>query len=136
MRSKILATFVTLAALVVIPVTAFAEPAQTQQSEAKGKAAFPMPAAAFKQKVDGRITKARARMEQRASKLSADEAKQLRAKFDAGVGQVNQAVAKATADGTVTKDEAKSVRDAAKAVMGHKGKHGKHGKHGKKGETK
>ena len=131
MRSKILATFVTLAALVAIPVTAFAEPAKTE-TEAKGKPSFPMPATAFKQKVDGRITKARARMEQRASKMSTDEAKQLRAKFDAGVVKVNQEVAKATADGTVTKEEAKSVRDAAKAVMGHKGKHGKHAKKAEK----
>jgi hypothetical protein len=58
------------------------------------------------------MVKARARMEERASKLSANEAKELRAKFDQNLAQVNAEVAKAVADGTVTKDEAKAVRAA------------------------
>jgi hypothetical protein len=92
---------------------------------------FPMTAAAFKQQVDTRIAKAKTRMEERASKMSADDAKQLRAKFDAGVVKVNAEVAKATADGTVTKDEAKDVRKAAKEIRGGHG-HRKHAKKEKK----
>jgi dihydroxyacid dehydratase/phosphogluconate dehydratase len=81
--------------------------------------AFPVPAATFKQHVDARVVKARAHMEARASKLSADQAKELRTKFEAGVVTQNAEVAKAIADGTVTKDEAKAVRAA-----GPRGGHG------------
>jgi hypothetical protein len=144
MRTKILAVAVTLASLVVVPVTAFAgpkdgPPAKVQHDgrEGKERPKFPMPAAEFKAKVDGRIAKARQRMEERAGKLDAAEAKALRAKFDAGVAKVNQEVSKATADGTVTKDEAKAVRQVAKEVApGHHGKHARHGKRGKRGGGK
>ena len=133
MRSKIVAAIVlSLASLVAVP--AFAAPAQgnapakTQRAEGdKAGKHFPMPAAEFKAKVDKRMAKARAHMEERAAKLPANEAKELRAKFDATAANVNAEVAKAVADGTVTKDEAKAVR----AANPH---HGKHARHGKKGE--
>lgn len=122
MRSKIVAAAVlALASLVAVP--AFAK--------GDGGAKFPMPAAEFKAKVDARTAKAKERMEQRAAKLPADQAKELRAKFDAGTAQINAEVAKATADGSVTKEEAQKVREVAKAARPH-GKHG--GKHGKRGE--
>ncbi|MBX3190009.1 MAG: hypothetical protein KF819_23490 [Labilithrix sp.] len=122
MRSVITAAVLALATLVAVPALA-------DSGEGRGKQSFPMPAAAFKQKVDTRMAKARERMEARASKLSTEEAKQLRAKFDAAVAKVNAEVAKATADGTVTKEEAKAVRQASP----HKGKHGKHARAGKSG---
>ncbi len=114
MRSKIIALGLILGTLVAVP--AFA------QEGAGGKGehmAFPVPAATFEQHVDARIVKARAHMEERASKLNADQAKELRAKFEAGVVAQNAEVAKAIADGTVTKDEAKAVRAA-----GPRGGHG------------
>ena len=119
-----------MAAVLAISTLFAAAPAMAEETGAKGgHASFPMPAAAFQQKVTARQTKAREHMEKRASKLSADEAKAVRAKFDAGVVKVNAEVAKATADGTVTKDEAKAVKQIAKElrVGGHKG-----GKHHKK----
>jgi hypothetical protein len=112
MRSKILALGLALGTLVAVP--AFADDAKAQ---------FPMPAATFKQHVDARLAKARTHMEERASKLSAEEAKQVRAKFDQHVAQVNSEVAKVTADGTVTKEEARSVRAAS---GGHGGGHCEH----------
>lgn len=123
-RSKIvLAVAFVLASLVAAP--AFA----------KGKGGdhaknFPMPAAQFKAKVDAKTAKAKQRMEDKVKGLPADQAKELRAKFDSGVAQVNAEVAKATADGTVTLDEAKKVREVAKSVRPHgKGHQGKgHGK--------
>jgi hypothetical protein len=60
-------------------------------------------------------------METRAAKLDAEKAKELRARFDAGAAKVNAEVAKATADGTVTKEEAKDVFAAMRAM--HPGKH-------------
>ena len=131
MRNAIVATVLALATLIAAP--AFAAPgegnapAKTQRAEGeKGAKHFPMPAAEFKAKVDKRQAKARQHMEERASQLPANEAKELRAKFEETIKKVNVEVAKAVADGTVTKEEAKAVR----AVSPH---HGKHARHGKKG---
>jgi hypothetical protein len=142
MRSKILAAVaVTLATLVAVPAFAAPEkaPARSGAQVARShradgerqKPTFPIPAATFKQKTDARLAKAREHMEKRAAKLGAEEAKALRAKFDAGSAAVNQEVAKAIADGSVTKDEAKSVFKAMREMRGKRG-HG-HG-HAKGGE--
>jgi hypothetical protein len=139
-RSSILAAVVTLASFVAVPVTALAAPgrgdapAKVQHGD-KGERdkKFPMPAAEFKAKVDARTTKARAHVEKRAATLPADQAKELRAKFEAGVAKVGAEVAKATADGTVTADEAKAVRKVAREARPGHGKHARHGKkHGDK----
>ncbi len=122
MRSLILSSVLALATLVAAP--AFAGE--------RNKASFPMPAATFKAKVDAREARARGHLEERAAKLPADQAKDLRAKFDAASAKIGAEVAKATADGTVTKDEADAVRKVAKEVR-PRGHHGKHAKHAKKG---
>jgi septal ring-binding cell division protein DamX len=125
MRSKIIAIGLVLGTLIAVP--AFAAPAQGgspargQRAEKGERIAFPVPAATFKQHVDARMAKARAHMEERASKLPADQAKELRAKFEAGAAAMNAEVAKAIADGTVTKEEAQAVRAA-----GPRGGHGGH----------
>lgn len=138
MRNAIVATVLALATLISVPAFAAPDgartpgnvPGKTQRAEGEhGKKHFPMPAAEFKAKVDKRQAKARQHMEDRASKLPANEAKELRAKFDATVQKVNAEVAKAVADGTVTKDEAKAVR----AANPH---HGKHARNHKKGGGK
>lgn len=123
-----------VAAVLAISTLFAAAPAMAGEHGGKGGASFPMPAAAFQTKVNERQAKAREHMEKRASKLSAEEAKELRAKFDAGVVKVNAEVAKATADGTVTKEEAKAVRQVAKELRGGHG-HGHH-KGGKKSAKK
>jgi hypothetical protein len=120
MRSLVLGSVFALASLVAAPAMA------------GDHASFPMPAATFKAKVEARQSRARTHMEDRAAKLPADQAKELRAKFDAGLAKINAEVAKATADGTVTKEEAQSVREVAKSVRGAHGKHARHGKHGRK----
>jgi hypothetical protein len=120
MRSKILAIGLALGALIAVP--AFADPAQgggASRGEKGEHLAFPVPAATFNQHVDARMTKARQKLEERASKLPADQAKELRAKFEASAVAMNAEVAKAIADGTVTQDEAKAVRAA-----GPRGGHG------------
>jgi hypothetical protein len=120
MRSLIVGSVLALATLLSVP--AFAK---------QDEASFPMPAAQFKQKVDARLAKARTHMEERASKLPANEAKDLRAKFDAGAAKINGEVAKATADGTVTLDEAKGLRQTMREIRGHHGKTAKRGDAGK-----
>lgn len=124
MRIKLLGTVLALA-------TVFAAAPAMAGDKHHDKPSFPMPAATFKQKVDARQAKARERMEKRAAKLSAEEAKALRAKFDEGAAKINAEVNKAIADGTVTKDEAVAVRKVAKEVRGHHGKHARRGKHKK-----
>ncbi|MBS2016693.1 MAG: hypothetical protein JST00_27665 [Deltaproteobacteria bacterium] len=133
MRSFVTAIVLTLASLVAVPALAApsddSTPAKTQRADGdKAKHAFPMPAAEFKAKVDQRQAKARARMEERAKSLDAAQAKELRDRFNANVAKVNAEVQKAIADGTVTKEEAKAVRQAS----GHHGKHAHKGK-GKRG---
>ena len=115
MRSKIIAIGLVLGTLV--SASAFAD-------EGKGAPNFPIPAAQFKQHVDARQAKARQHMEEKAGKLSAADGQAMRAKFDAATAKVNAEVAKATADGTVTKEEAQAVRAASPhGAVGHcKGK--------------
>jgi hypothetical protein len=126
----------TLASIVFGLTLAGSSPAASQDAtapDAKAHAArarhghhapmqFPMKAADFKQHVDAKLAKKRTHMEARASKLPADQAKEVRAKFDTGVAKVQQEVAAATADGTVTADEAKKVRDAMHALRPHRAK--------------
>ncbi|HEY8078490.1 MAG TPA: hypothetical protein VIF62_30380 [Labilithrix sp.] len=127
MRSKILAVALTVASLAASTV-AFAAPTQTsnvaQRAENgdKSEKKFPMPAAEFKAKVDGKLSRARQHMETRAAKLDADKAKEVRERFDSGAAKVNAEVAKATADGTVTKEEAKDVFTAMRAMHPNHGK--------------
>jgi hypothetical protein len=116
MRTKI-AFLVSLALGTLVAVPAFAD-------KDGAHASFPMPAAEFKQKVEARRAKMKQHIEERAQKLSAAEAKELREKFAARSAKVDAEVAKAVADGTVTADEAKAVRAAA----GHGGGCDKHGK--------
>jgi hypothetical protein len=106
MHSKIVGIGLALVTL------AAAAPAFADSEGGAGRPNFPIPAAQFKQHVDARLAKARTHMEERASKLPADQAKELRAKFEANVAAMNAEVAKAVADGTVTKEEAKAVRAA------------------------
>jgi hypothetical protein len=123
MRSTIFAAAIALATLVAVPAMA---------GDKHDAGNFPMPAATFKQKVDARQAKAREHMEKRAAKLTADQAKELRAKFDAGAAKINAEVSKATADGTVTKEEADAVRKVAHEARGGHGGHGKHARRQKK----
>ena len=134
MRSFIATVAVAVASLVAVPAFAApateGAPAKAQRAEGGDKKHFPMPAAEFKAKVDARMTKARARMEEKAKSMNADQAKELRARFDATAAKVNVEVAKAVADGTVTADEAKAVR----AANPHHGKHAKN--RGQKGQKR
>lgn len=100
-------------------MTAVSAFAQGEQND-KARASFPMPAAEFQQRVQARQTKARERMEKRVSQLPADKANEVRARFAERVNKVNAEVAKAVADGTVTKEEAQAIR----ALSPHRG-HGK-----------
>lgn len=87
------------------------------------KLSFPMKGDDFQKHIDAKVVKMRERLEKRIAhkQLSANDAKELRAKFDAGVAKLSAATKQATADGTVTEDEAKQVRTVAKEMRGHRG---------------
>ena len=86
---------------------------------------FPMPGAEFKTKIDGRMAKARQRLETRIASLPADKQREARDRFNAAVATVNAEVTRAVADNVVTKEEAQKVREAARALRpaggGHRG---------------
>jgi len=114
---KMMLALTACASLTMLAVPAFADDAK--------KPSFPMPAAAYKQHVDAKQAKMREHVEKRLSQLPADEAKEKRAKLDAKLAAMNAEVAKATADGTVTADEAKAVRAAGGHGGGCEGRHQK-----------
>ncbi len=138
---RFLTRFAALAAtlsLTLVAATASAEGAQAPSSHARiadggahGKK-FPMAGAEFKQKVDQRIVTARQKLETRIASLPADKQKEIRDKFNAGVQVVNAEVARAVADNVVTKDEAKKVRETARALRPAGGAGHRHAKGQKK----
>ena len=73
-----------------------------------------MKADVFQQKVEDRIAKHKAHLEQRITdqKIDATKAKEIRDRFDARTARVRAAVATAVQDGTVTKEEAQAVHTA------------------------
>lgn len=126
---------------VAVPVVAFADSANAGQVGEKGagkgeKAQFPMAADKFNEKVEARITKVRQKLVDHMTKKGVDADKQTAAlaKFDEAAKQVREAATNAGADGTVTKEEAKNVRDLAKKLH-HEGK-AKNGKAKGKGKGK
>ncbi len=106
MRSKIIVSAVTFMAL------AAAAPAFADDKAPDRHPSFPMPAATFKQHIDAKQAKMRQHAEKRIAQLPADQQKDARAKLDAKLAAMNAEVAKAIADGTVTKNEAHAVRAA------------------------
>ncbi len=87
-----------------------------EQGKGKEHARFPMKAEEFKQLVEARIRKAFEHLDRILDKRQVPEAikAQVKKDFDAGAAQVRAAATKAGADGTVTKAEAKDVRELAK----------------------
>ena len=118
-----LAVALTLA-VAAIPATAFAETNRPAPTAAKGGAKkgkekhFPIEAQKFQELVDQRISKAREHME---TALEAHHVPdvikaQIRKDFESGASEVRAAAKRVGTDGTVTKDEAKEVRDLAKSL--------------------
>ena len=81
------------------------------------QASFPMPAAAFQEKVDGKAAKIRARIENRLkqSGATAEQAKQERARVEAILANIQTEATKA-----ITAEEAKTVKAAGRGLRHHK----------------
>lgn len=106
------------------------KPAPAENAKDKGKAMrpkklrlgnvekFPMAAEKFTKRIEERISHVKAKLEQAFKKNNtsdADKAK-LNKEFEDGANVIRAAAKKAGADGTVTADEAKEVRAAAKKL--------------------
>lgn len=106
---------------------AFAEGARAKAAEHKGgkhknkgdKAKhFPMTADNFTKMVDGRISKAKTKLEGALAKHKVEDAKKTKIlkDFDDGAATVKAAAKRVGKDGEVTKDEAKEVRGLVKTL--------------------
>ena len=136
-----LAAALIAAATFAVPMTSFAEtkPAAIERGHKQhgdgDKAQFPMKADEFRSKVEKKIEKIKARVEKgmEEHKLPAAQRAVITKAVDDAAKQVRGAVDKAALDGTVTKEEAKQVRELAEQlrakVRGEFG--GKHAKAGK-----
>jgi hypothetical protein len=91
---------------------------------------FPMKAEAYKRLVDGRIEKLKGHLEQGLEKrsLSPDQKADIEKSMDGAVKELHAAVEKVGADGVVTRDEAKQIKDLSEQLRSKmraelKGKH-------------
>ena len=137
-----LAAALLAAATFAVPMTSFAEttppaPAHGHKHHGdKAKAQFPMKADEFRVMVEKKIEKVKARVEKglEKHKLPADQRVAITRAVDEAAKQVRAAADKAASDGTVTKEEAKQVRELANQLRAKVrgelfgGKHAKAGK--------
>lgn len=117
-----------------------------QRPEEKGRKAeherpeFPMDAKSFTKLVEERIARAKKKLGHVLEKRDATPEMKKHAEelFEGRAEELRAAVAKAEADGVVTKEEARAVRELAKALRPKKGKHPEHGDkpHPGKGDRK
>ncbi len=128
MIRKLLSTLCLSALVLSLPAVAAADPAKDHpaaEGKGKDKGKFPMAGADFRKDVNGRIEKLKARVEKRISekKVPEDRAKVLRDKLAKSIEKVNKVTDEVVEDGTVTKAEAKRVKDAFRSRG--KGRHAK-----------
>ena len=100
------------AAALVFPFTAQAETRAPQGHHNHHESAYPMKADAFKKMVDGRADHLKGHLEQGLSKrsLSPEQKSAIEKAMDSAVKELHAAVEKVSADGVVTRDEAKQIK--------------------------
>jgi hypothetical protein len=79
---------------------------------------YPMKAADYQHSVEGRVQHARERLETRIThrKLTPERAHDARSKFDSRAAEVRKVVAEVSADGVVTREEARRVNESTRAL--------------------
>jgi hypothetical protein len=119
-RSLVVATLVSAA----LPVVALAAPSDAAHDDrqgekgAKGEKRFPMEAAKFRARAEERLAKVKGRLEAKLDerKVPAEKRAKALAKFEASAKQIRAAVERVAKDGTVSKDEAREVRELAREL--------------------
>lgn len=108
-------------ALATVAAPAMAADKAPRQGTQQAAPSFPMPAAEFRDRIEKRLGKERARVETHITKknLSPTDAEKARAVLNEKVARIDGLVAKVTSDGTVTKAEAREVHLAIHAAFPH-----------------
>lgn len=104
--------FAAVALALLIPSVALA----AGENARKDKGHFPMPGDAFTARVEARLTKVSQKLEERLekSRIGDNLKKEIRADFERSAAKIRAAANKAAADGSVTKEEAKRVRELSR----------------------
>ncbi len=129
MLARIASALIATAAL-VLPSSAFAESRAPQGHHHHPESAYPMKADAFKGMVDNRVGRLKGHLEQGLSKrsLSPEQKAEIEKAMTSALKELYGAVDKVGADGMVTRDEAKHIKDLSEQLRSKmraelKGKH-------------
>jgi hypothetical protein len=130
--ARIASALIAASTLVVFPLSARAEtkaPA-AHHEHTHHDSAFPMKAETFKKLVEGRVDRLKGHLEQGLShrSLSAEQKAEIEKSMDGAVKELHAAVDKVSADGSVTREEAKQIKDLSEQLRSRmraelKGKH-------------
>jgi hypothetical protein len=114
----------------LFPYSAMAETKAPEGHKNRHESAFPMKAETFKKLVDGRVDRLKGHFAQGLEKrsLTPDQKSEIEKSMDGTIKELHAAVEKVTADGVVTRDEAKQVKDLSEQLRSRmraelKGKH-------------
>ena len=109
--ARIASALIAVAAL-AFPLSAQAETRAPEGHHDAHEAAYPMKASAFKKLVSGRVDHLKGHLEQGLSKrsLSPEQKSEIDKAMDSAVKELHAAVDKVSADGVVTRDEAKQIK--------------------------
>ena len=106
------------ASVFVFPLSAMAEVKTPAGHHGHHESAYPMKAESFKKLVDSRVEHLKGHLEQGLSKrsLSPEQKAAIEKSMDGAVKQLHAAVDKVSADGLVTRDEAKQIKDLSEQL--------------------
>jgi hypothetical protein len=118
------------ASALVLPCSAWAESRAPQGHHNHHESAYPMKAETFKKLVDGRIDRLKGHLDKGLEKrsLSPEQKGEILKAMDGALKDLHAAVDKVSADGVVTRDEAKQIKDLSEQLRSKmraelKGKH-------------
>lgn len=125
-----IASALVAASAFLLPLSAMAETKAPVGHHHKDESAYPMKAEPFKKMVDSRIDRLKGHMEHSLDKrsLSSEQKAEIEKSFDGALKELHSAVEKVGADGVVTRDEAKQIKDLSEQLRSKmraelKGKH-------------
>ena len=125
-----LASVFVAATALVLPASAMAETKAPAGHHGQKDSTFPMKADVFKKLVEGKIGKMKGHFDRGVSKrsLSHGQKAEIDKSLEGALKELHSAVDKVSADGVVTKDEAKHVKELSEHLRGKvreelKGKH-------------
>jgi len=106
------------ASALVFPCSAWAESRAPQAHHNHHESAYPMKAETFKKLVDGRIDRLKGHLDKGLEKrsLSPEQKAEIGKAMDGALKELHAAIEKVSADGVVTRDEAKQIKDLSEQL--------------------